>query len=369
MQNALWNGMLINAEEIAQKESAETPVRLAGGSKELRCIDPNCENPIVIYKHGPKKIPHFCHRKESRCDYAEFDKSDNSEVRVARIELLKHFKSLGYEVECEKKLPNSRKYCHLLVQINGRNIVIQIARSSTSANEIRSLSQECEQCGYELRWIVLGDYYVCQKEKDNYHAMRFQFNHSTNRDLLVLDIDVKKISQTKIDESEYIYKGYNLRQRLGYDIHNLRVEKPISSLRIVDGELTLNGFRNAYDSWMNKKRTEFEKMKQDIDEQESRRMKTQVNQPLFFNTSIVYSKSKISSCESSDFLDAVTPEMISQFKVGTKVWHKTYGNGEIRSITLDPQTQKHNVIIDFEKGSQRTKVLEKLLNTKSIKII
>lgn len=52
MLYALYNGEIISAEEIAEKESDETPVRRASGRKELRCIDPECECKTVFYRHG-----------------------------------------------------------------------------------------------------------------------------------------------------------------------------------------------------------------------------------------------------------------------------------------------------------------------------
>ena len=108
MLYALYNGKIISAEEIAEKESDETPVRRASGRKELRCIDPECECKTVFYRHGKVKRPHFSHAREGRCDYGDFDRTDNSELKEARIALYQHFKNLGYSVECEQKLPDSR---------------------------------------------------------------------------------------------------------------------------------------------------------------------------------------------------------------------------------------------------------------------
>ncbi len=64
MLYALYNGEIISAEEIAEKESDETPVRRASGRRELRCIDPECECKTVFYRHGKVKRPHFSHARE-----------------------------------------------------------------------------------------------------------------------------------------------------------------------------------------------------------------------------------------------------------------------------------------------------------------
>lgn len=68
MLYALYNGEIISAEKIAEKESDETPVRRASGHKELRCIDPECECKTVFYRHGKVKAPSFqsCQRGQVR---------------------------------------------------------------------------------------------------------------------------------------------------------------------------------------------------------------------------------------------------------------------------------------------------------------
>ncbi|MCM1166824.1 MAG: hypothetical protein NC299_13160 [Lachnospiraceae bacterium] len=188
MLYALWNGELLNAEDVAKIYDVENTIRLASSNKELRCKDPNCTNPIVRYKNGQKRSAHFSHINKGNCDYADFDANDVSVVREARNLLFDHFAKLGYDVHREQKLPNSRRYCHLLFHIDGRNVVLQIAQSTTLAKDTEAMTIECENCGYELLWIVLDSSDVHQYEKHNYHAMRHSFNRSAGNDLLVLDI-------------------------------------------------------------------------------------------------------------------------------------------------------------------------------------
>lgn len=367
MLYALWGDKVINAEEIAETEASETPVRLASGNKVLRCVDPDCEFPLVFYKHGQKKRAHFCHAKEGRCDYGDFDRTDTSELREARNALYQHFKSLGYDVEREKKLPDSKRYAHLLLHIGDNNIVVQIAQESTSAKYIQSMTQECEKCGFELRWIVLGYYSEVQPEKENYHAMRYQYNHSANRDLLVLDMDAGKISQHKIDENNYSYKSYNLGGRFS---EYFRFTKAISCLRIADCELTLDGFSEAYNSWLDEKHTAFEKMKQQVDEQERKRASeaaekaARANQPVLRTLPI----SKPAAPKPPKPQITITPEMISQYQVGTKIRHRIRGDGEILSITTVPETHEHIIVIRY-KERERSCNLEDLLKSKAITIL
>lgn len=362
MLYALYNGEIISAEEIAEKESDETPVRRASGRKELRCIDPECECKTVFYRHGKVKRPHFSHARDGRCDYGDFDRTDNSELKEARIALYQHFKNLGYSVECEQKLPDSRLYSHLLLHIGGKNIVIQIAQSSTSANRIYYMTQACEKCGYELRWIVLGIYSEIQWERDNYHAMRYQYNHSANRDLLVLDMTAEKISQHKIDENEYVYKSHDLGAEKYFFMY-----KGISSLRIADNELTLDGFTEAYNEWLIQKQKDFEKMKQEIDAPESRRKADSLLKPTSKRPAplppATYHKDKPLSPRI-----IITPEMVSQYQAGTKIKHTIRGEGVIISITKEPNSELHTIEVQY-KHMTRTHPLEEFLKRGMIKIL
>lgn len=270
---ALWNGELLNADDIAQTEGIETKIRIASRHKELRCKDPNCTYPVVCYKHGAKRGAHFSHINKGNCDYADFDKNDISIVREARSLLFQHFRNLEYDVKREQKLPNSRQYCHLVFHIGGRDIVLQIAQSTTSATDIETMTKECEKNGYELLWIVLGNSDDFQYEKENYHAMRYAFNHSAKNDLLILDIDKGKISQTRWDnKTNYSYKGRVMSQHGGQDVHLFREVKNVNKLRIINGNLTLDGFDKRFDDWTQAKDVAFNEMKQRID-MEFQRMK------------------------------------------------------------------------------------------------
>lgn len=335
MLYAMWNNKVIDAELIAETEVTETPVRKASG-KELRCIDPHCEHPVIGYKHGPHRKPHFFHLVNGNCDYSDFDKTDNSFVRDARKVLYHHFYSLGYDVEREQKLLNSRKYSHLLFHIGERNIVLQIAQPSTTAKYIDEFTAECERCGFELKWIVLGNCYDYQSEKHNYHAARYLFNHSTYKDLLVLDMETEKVSQTKHDGTSYTYKGFCLKDHLNYNIDYFNLIKPIGNLILFDGEPTLSGFHEAYEDWQVKKQEEFEKMKYMIDEREKKREITSSVQKImhdnFVNNTI--SRFELATPISINHDKPNLKSSINQYVLGTRIVHNTYGIGYITKISL-----------------------------------
>lgn len=274
----MWQNKILNADDVAETEAFETKIRLASSNKELKCIDESCQCSTIIYRHGPKRKPHFAHLYKGDCDYAEFDDNDKPVLRDVRTALFRHFKSKGYNIELEVKLPKGSKYAHLLIKLPAKQVVLQIATSTTSAKYIESLTSECQYSGYELKWIVIGDPYELQCEKHNYHAMRYQFNHSENRDLLIIDSIASTVSQTKEDPTEYIYKGKNLEIEYRYfeeAIHSFQYIAPLSSLVFVDGEISIDVFRHEYDLWNSRKNIAFEKMKNDIDMSE--RHKSELN--------------------------------------------------------------------------------------------
>lgn len=356
---ALWNGDLLNADDISQTEKTETKIRIASTHKELRCKDPNCTAPIVCYKHGAKRGAHFSHINKGNCDYADFDKNDTSTAREARSLLFQHFTNIGYDIEREQKLPDSRRYCHLVFHIDGRNIVLQIAQSTTSATEIKTMTEECEKSGYELLWIILGNSDDIQHEKDNYHAMRYTFNHSTKNDLLVLDIDKGKISQTRWDDNKnYSYMGRLMYQYGGQDVHLFRDVKDIDRLKVLNGNLTLDGFDKRYNEWSKTKDAAFDEMKQRIDLEFQRKNKPP--KTILPKTAPPKPTVKAKKQEFPSLFESV----LRQFEVGTLVRHRMFGNGEIVAIDYTTQMVK---IKYFSHGVVRERNLANLLGTGALK--
>lgn len=58
----------------------------------------------------------------------------------------------------------------------------------------------------------------------------------------------------------------------------------------------------------------------------------------------------------------VTPEMVSQYQAGMIVKHKTRGNGVIISISQDPVSKQHNILIKFEYRERQFRLEELLEN-------
>ena len=103
MEHALWFDKQYDATKIALDYKVESKIRKASINGELRCPEPTCQNPILIYRHGEKKSPHFSHQKNTNCSYANFDKSN---AKFHNISLLIYYslRNKGIDVEIEKKI-------------------------------------------------------------------------------------------------------------------------------------------------------------------------------------------------------------------------------------------------------------------------
>lgn len=73
MERAKWNDLEISATDIASDYQKEAEIRKVSG-KELICLDPECESPLLKYCHGEKKSAYFAHLHGGNCDYAQFDR-------------------------------------------------------------------------------------------------------------------------------------------------------------------------------------------------------------------------------------------------------------------------------------------------------
>ena len=116
MERAFWNGTLYTATEIACDYKLEKEIRKASGRKELRCPDPECQNPVVRYCHGEIKEAFFAHLNNDLCDYAKFDKENTQIIRKIRHMIFEHFKNKGYKVQAEVKILKHH-YTHLFFEM------------------------------------------------------------------------------------------------------------------------------------------------------------------------------------------------------------------------------------------------------------
>lgn len=269
MDNALWNGRLIIASEIAANYALEKKVRLASAHKELCCPDHDCQNPILRYCNGEKKNAFFAHLNNEHCDYANFDKENSQIMRTVRRSIFDHFKSKGTRVRTEVKLLDHH-YTHLVVDTdNGKRLAIEIGTHRTTANRINSLIEEYQSKDIQVKWIVISDTDTIVRESQTYFMKRFLLNESNNKDLIVVSWDGKKITQYKVDHDEYKYNGDDLVSDQFPDVY-FEFE-PIEKLTLENEELTLSGYKERYLKWLNKKRSAFDEKFSQIIAEDKRR--------------------------------------------------------------------------------------------------
>lgn len=257
MENALWNGQLYTAAEVAESYELEKSIRKASGRKELKCPDVDCPSPILRYCHGEIKSAFFAHLDNCTCDYAEFDKENTHLMRKVKRIIYDSFIAQGYDVQLEVKLL-PRHYTHLLFNLpSGKRIAVELGTQRTTANRIDYLSAQYAAIGIDVKWIVISNFQTPVKENETFFIKRYILNESKRKDILVLNWDGSEITQYVVDPNKYLYRGNPLHSDNYPDIYSETAD--LSALILDNEELTIRGFHSRYDEWLVRKRAAFEK--------------------------------------------------------------------------------------------------------------
>lgn len=257
MENALWNGQLYTAAEVAESYELEKSIRKASGRKELKCPDVDCPSPILRYCHGEIKSAFFAHLDNCACDYAEFDKENTHLIRKVKRIIYDSFIAQGYDVQLEVKLL-PRHYTHLLFNLpSGKRIAVELGTQRTTANRIDYLSAQYATIGIDVKWIVISNFQTPVKENETFFIKRYILNESKRKDILVLNWDGSEITQYVVDPNKYLYRGNPLHSDNYPDIYSETAN--LSELILDNEELTIRGFHSRYDEWLVRKRAAFEK--------------------------------------------------------------------------------------------------------------
>ena len=268
MENAKWNGNFYTATEIAESYELEKIIRKASGRKELRCVDPDCNSPILRYCHGEIKCAFFAHLNNCTCDYAEFDKENTQVIRQVKRNIFNNFSSRGLDVQLEVKLL-PRHYTHLLFTIpNGKKIAVELGTQRTTANKIEYLSEQYKNIDIDVKWIVVSNFQTPVKENETFFIKRYLLNESKMKDILILNWDGTEVTQYIVDPNEYRYNGKNLRSVNYPDIYSETTD--LSQLVFDDEELCIEGFYSRYQGWLVRKRKAFNKKIAETEEVKSR---------------------------------------------------------------------------------------------------
>ena len=257
MENALWNGQLYTATDIAESYELEKSIRKASGRKELRCPDADCPSPVLRYCHGEIKSAFFAHLDNCTCDYAEFDKENTQLMRKVKRTIYDSFVAQGYDVQLEVKLL-PRHYTHLLFTMpTGKKIAVELGTQRTTANRIDYLSEQYERIGVDVKWIVISNSQTPVKENETFFIKRYLLNESKRKDILVLNWDGTEITQYIVDPNKYLYRGNSIYSENYPEIYSETAG--LELLAFEEDELTIRCFHSRYNEWLIRKRAAFDK--------------------------------------------------------------------------------------------------------------
>ncbi len=270
MENALWNGELVLAYEIAENYTLEKEIRKSSGTKNLCCPDDECQSPVLRYCHGEIKNAFFAHLNNTSCDYAIFDKDNTEVMRTVRRTICENFKNKEYDVQAEVKvLPHH--YTHLLFEMeDGSKTAVEIGTQRITANKIDNLTDEYAKEGIMVKWIVLGDTNTQVRENQTFFLKRYLLNESANKDLLVINYDCSIVAQYKSDPTKYSYNG---RYITSENYPETYIEySTLDSLVFENNELSLQGYHTRYQEWLKKKQSAFNKKIKQLEEESHKAM-------------------------------------------------------------------------------------------------
>lgn len=267
MENAKWNGVLYVATDVSKKYEIEKCIRKASGRRELRCIDPDCDNPVIKYCHGSKSMPYFAHIRKSSCEYEEFDRENTPIIRSVKSILYDVLKTKGFDVQLDVKIV-SHHYTHLLIDNNGNKLAIELTSKSISANRIDYIASKYKESNVKVKWVIVNDLESPSRESDLPFIKRFIVNETDRKDVLEITPDGRIVYQYMLDPNKYEYKGREL-QSVNYP-QIYQVKSYISMLTIENQELTISGFFDKYTKWLNTKKEAFSKKILSIQNEEKR---------------------------------------------------------------------------------------------------
>lgn len=258
MENAIWNGELLHASEIAKDYYLEKEIRKASAMGELLCPDYDCQNPILKYCHGEIKGAYFAHRDLADCDYMRFEKSSGL-FHSIRLQLYEHFKKQGYSVHLEVKVLKHH-YSHLLFEwTDGSRTAIELGTKSTTLKEIDSINTEYAQENMDVIWLVVDQLNKSMQEDHTYFLKRYCLNESSNRSLIVLSYDGCNLIQYKMDEQSYLiddreYSFQRYPKLFSY-------EAQLKDMIFENDTLSTEGFTDAYNRFLAEKQFVYEQMR------------------------------------------------------------------------------------------------------------
>ena len=351
MENALWNGKLLMATEIARDYQLEKESRKASGHKELCSPDPQCQHPILRYCHGEKKDAFFGHLNNEHCDYAYFDRENTQIVRTIKRRIYESFKSKGYRVTLEVKILDHH-YAHILFDMDdGSKVAIEIGTQRLSANRIDTLTDEYQKKGIAVKWIVIGNTNIIVRENQTYFLKRYLLNESKNKDLLVVNWDSSEIVQYKVYSNKYEYNGRVLTSKNYPETYSQCAS--LNELIIDNGELTLVGFNESYLKWLKRKHIAFEKRVQQLENEKKQHIEDVYKREQAIKRLYQEHQTRIKNMQQlSSTSSTVSPIPISCVSAESQVANKTYNQYKDEILSL---IEQQDTPVRDSKGSRWVK--------------
>ncbi len=266
MQSALWNGKRIYAWNVAEDYAFEKEVRLASSRKELRCKDKDCTHPVLRYCNGDKKEPYFAHLDASDCDYSKFERTfgvmENLTARLAQI-----LQKNGYDVDVQVKLFKGHITYIVAWKAGETPVAIDFITHMKGVEDIEGWAKSYQENHIPYTFIVADRKLDITSERNTFFAKRYSLNETANNYLVVISWGGEAVTQTAMDRNDYHYKGRSCQFPEGMGIYFFEGTKA-DVLTLENGQITIPGFTNRFESWLSDKERFFENWKKEIDRQE-----------------------------------------------------------------------------------------------------
>lgn len=233
MEQALWNGKIIFASEVANDYALETRIRNAAQNNELRCRCPDCPSPELRFAHGESRIPYFAHKDLGcmSCSYERYDSELPDIVRMLRHDVGDVLKTRGFRVKLDDNIIAGH-YTHISAVLeNGTKAAIEFVTDGSSEQYIIKLNNQYEAAGIPVSWVSVEENVMPAFDADSAYAKRIGLNLRDKWFTVCIDATDRHVCQ-------YTDRGVRASQTYR-DLRLFSLEGEYTSLTLVDGYLSL----------------------------------------------------------------------------------------------------------------------------------
>ena len=310
--------------------------REAGRKGLLRC--PECGNEVLLKARNlKKKVPHFAHKVKCSCSFGEITSKESEEHKKGKLKLYHYFKKRykDADVSISKNFSNKRRTDLYIEFESGEKLAVEFQRTNLDKREWKIRHDFYRDNDINDLWIINGnEEQVLSNTKQFTLSFFEQLMLNEERKIAVyFDIYNMKICISKniryIDmnipgnDSEILFTK-------SYDIESIEIK--------TDGSIECS-FYDEYEKAAEiflelkekeslellKRQKEQQEKEQDYSEKQQKHQKELNEKKRVFNEeNITYNRQPV-----ADRKDKYTHE---QFKPGTRIYHKTFGEAEIVEV-------------------------------------